>query len=298
VNLGSNDIEYAAWDGTKTVYSPNGGLIPSITASAVSTLTSHSVTWQTPPQVTDSIYIETLPAGGSSTSWAKVGENMSDSGYCYFQRQQSAAGSANARLYGIGLNNKADGTSQVVFGNAGSQTSGGGYAAVGTNYPLTSGDRYRVVKVKAGVATGFGLAANGNSGLINYYNESNFTSTFTFNGSGGTTGAINISAIRVGKLVTVHVKEGPVVGTGTNSNTLASNTAIPAWARPGTTVTGATPEIRIGVGPTWSTNGLGRFRLGSDGIISIARDNQGSNWPNSTSGCGVNNGFSISYTVD
>jgi hypothetical protein len=300
VNLGSNDVEYAAnslWDandttGASTIYGPNGAAIG---GASIADLTANTrdvrVLFRSPIQPSETVRLEIgLPGGGGERVWLPFTEGGAGNNFRENMEQATAA----SNRAGMGISSIGSNFVTIRFNIKQRYFQGAAQSWIASSDNV----RWRVVKAKAGAAVGFGLAQNGESGLINYYNESSFTSTFTFNGSGGTTGAINISAIRVGKLVTVHVKEGPVVGTGTNSNTLASNTAIPAWARPGTTVTGATPEIRIGTGPTWSTNGLGRFRLGSDGIISIARDNQGSNWPNTTSGCGVNNGFSISYTVD
>jgi hypothetical protein len=293
VNLGSNDIEYASVGGTwnanssTTVYGPQGSALGGTLTAA----REKTITWQTAVQPGERIQIW---GSKDQVQWFPIIGCSLGSANDVVTNQLTATGGYGA---GSGVTWRPGASANQTVIRFHQYISMASDDSPVTNWPSTEAF-WCATKSRAGAAVGFGLAANGNSGLINYYNESSFTSTFTFNGSGGTTGAINISAIRVGKLVTVHVKEGPVVGTGTNSNTLASNTAIPAWARPGTTVTGATPEIRIGTGPTWSTNGLGRFRLGSDGIISIARDNQGSNWPNTTSGCGVNNGFSISYTVD
>jgi hypothetical protein len=190
VNLGSNDIEYAAWDGTKTVYSPNGALVPSIVAAADATVTTHTITWRTPRQVGDKIWVEVNKLG--SRDWIPAGQI--GTGYSSYQRQQTTSGGGNARYYGIGHENLASNVETAVyFGNAGAITNGAGYASVGGNYPQNSGDRYRLVKVRAGVATGFGAATLSQRGLT--YNTKTLANLSQAGLSNNTTTTIASSAI-------------------------------------------------------------------------------------------------------
>lgn len=162
VNLGPGaQVEYAAWNGTSTVYGPAGFSVPTITASAVATTTIHNITFQYPIQASDRLVLEVKRADVSY--WVPVGSTASDS-YAELTLQNAGAN----RWYGMGLQRDSSDPRKVIveFGNAGARTTGNGYASVGSNFPIAANDVYRVTKATQSAPVGFGLAGtDGSSGL-------------------------------------------------------------------------------------------------------------------------------------
>jgi len=123
-----------------------------------------------------------------------------------------------------------------------------------------------------------------------------FSTTFTFNGSGGTTTAVAVKYVRQGNLVTLFFP--PIAGTtGTGSTLLTANTNIPdTWARPSTYNISA-PVSRIrdnGAGDT----AVGEVVITTAGTLIFNRRPTASlAWTNASSG-GVDGAFSCSYIVD
>lgn len=116
-----------------------------------------------------------------------------------------------------------------------------------------------------------------------FTSENNIASTFTFNGSGGTTGAVGIDYRRLGNWGYVYVA-GPITGTsGTGSTTLSANTALPTWMRPAGTLSTAID----GINNSASVSSPSRMDLNSSGIIAIYRDFAATAWTNSST-CGGN----------
>jgi hypothetical protein len=175
VNVAQNDVEYVSHNGTTTVYGPTGSLIPTITASAVTTTTTHNIQFQTPIQPSDTFIIEYKRA--DVNYWTPISDSGSD-GYSTLVVQNAGAN----RWYGIGIARDITDPRKinVEFGNAGARMEGNGYAQVGSNFPRTAGDMYRVRKSSAGAAVGFGIADTDSSGLVpsGTYNKS--TGNWTF----------------------------------------------------------------------------------------------------------------------
>jgi hypothetical protein len=153
VNLAQNDVEYAsnsststaASDTTSFAYGPAGNLIQSITAEL-----SRRVRFQTPIQSSDKLFIEMSPDG---RSWTPAG------GLLAGQTVESIRYDGTNNI-GIGINALTTPATDVdvFFGKYrnGTTTS---WAAVASYY-------WRVRKVAAGAAVGFGIVQSGSAGLV------------------------------------------------------------------------------------------------------------------------------------
>jgi hypothetical protein len=206
VNLTQNDVEYAytagTWDAdvSTTVYGPSGVL----TGGALTTSRIKTVTWLSPVQVTDKISIE---MSGDGVSW---------SDFSLFAPYSLSSAGTNATSAGVFISGSTATATQVGFAR---------YKAIANDdvpaidWP-SSGLYWRAKKEKSGIAVGFGIASNGSSGLIPYYN----TVTASLNND-FTSGTYTIT--RVGNVCTLMIING-----GHSSSSTATCTGIPSWATP------------------------------------------------------------------
>ncbi len=114
--------------------------------------------------------------------------------------------------------------------------------------------------------------------------------TFTFNGSGGTSSSVTVMWQRVGNWVTLNIPAATAT-TGTGSTTFTSDTAIAAAARPTSTQVGPIMTIRnngADVGPA------GTFVIGAGGNIVIERDAAATAFTN-TASAGLSSSTTIVY---
>ena len=116
-------------------------------------------------------------------------------------------------------------------------------------------------------------------------------STFTWDGSGGTSGSITINYQIIGKFCTLTL-QAVLATTGTSSTTLASNTALPAAFRPVANTGCAIPITNNGA----AIAPLGFLVLGTAGILYIVRDPTGAVFTNSAT-AGLQQGISLTYLV-
>ena len=141
-------------------------------------------------------------------------------------------------------------------------------------------------------AAGFGLAASGASGLINYYNEETVNSTFTFNGA-GTTAAVNIKVTRVGRVVTLAITNSSL-GTPTGGSIYAEQTtAVSTWARP-TIDYAIQSAVVTNNGTTSTTPGLLIMQI--NGKLLFKRDQANTVFTNSAS-AGITEPTCITYII-
>jgi hypothetical protein len=164
VNLAQNDVEYAANASTAgaadvnttvdTVLGPNGALVPTFTSNAANGGWNRYIQFPTPIQVGDSFIIEIQHFG--TGSWIPVPSGQYASG-----ARQGAA------YYGFHIYEISDTIINLAIGAGGPQATNTIYGTTAGNWPVGSGDRYRVRKVKAGQAVGFGIVNPGtSSGLV------------------------------------------------------------------------------------------------------------------------------------
>ena len=117
-------------------------------------------------------------------------------------------------------------------------------------------------------------------------------STFTFDGSGGTSGSITMTWQKVGNWVTLNI---PAVSatSGTTSTTLLSNTALAAGVRP--TVAQQQPcNVMRDNGAAGATPGV--IAISTGGLVSIKRDFSSTAFTNSASG-GTGAATNITYFI-
>lgn len=96
------------------------------------------------------------------------------------------------------------------------------------------------------------------------------STTFTWDGSGGTTSAVTLRWQKIGQYVKLSFPSGIATTTGTSSTVLTSDTALAAAARPVT----AAHSFAV---PNITNNGVitgppGKLKVGTDGLIRIYRD--------------------------
>lgn len=155
----------------------------------------------------------------------------------------------------------------------------------GATYTTAAGDQVLLVAtaVDAFDVTIF-PASGAQSGTV--------SSTLTFNGSGGSTGSLTLSWQKQGKIISVNIPTAQGT-TGTGSSQLVSNTALPTTVRP--TAAQACPINSItNNGAALSSAGVAI--VGTDGIITIIRDNAGTAFTNSAV-AGTSQPVTISYFI-
>lgn len=154
VNLGQNDVEYAAstngtWDAAasaaNTIYGPAG--VP--VGGALGAARTKTVRFQTPVQATDEVVLE-LFAGGKWVDAGNLAPYSRESALTY-----------GALVYGNGSAN----TDVDVFFGRYVYSSSGGYATAGDAWNSIA-TAWRVKKTRAGVAVGFGQVSGTASGLM------------------------------------------------------------------------------------------------------------------------------------
>lgn len=118
------------------------------------------------------------------------------------------------------------------------------------------------------------------------------STTFTFDGTGGTSAAFTLTWQKIGRLVTLNFPASVVATTGTSSSTLTSNTAIAAAARPAV----------LQAFPVWGmvNNAVtltipGVVLINTNGTMTIERDAAGTAFTNSATAGTVGAGFSVTY---
>lgn len=167
VQLAQNDVEYASNSSTSDAdeltsfaYGPSGSLIPTITSAATPNNRKKRVQFASSIQAGDIISIEVQLSG--TGAWIPV---SSIGGTSYGALSYQSGGQ-----YGLGWSAVSGSSTQidVEFGKQGPRGNPAAYSGISpTNYPVNSGDRWRVRKTSAGAAVGFGIVQPGTSaGLV------------------------------------------------------------------------------------------------------------------------------------
>ncbi len=116
--------------------------------------------------------------------------------------------------------------------------------------------------------------------------------TFTFNGTGGTSASVTIFYEIIGDFVLLFLPQVTATS-GTSSTTFTNNTALPVAIRPTTTATLLIPAIRNN-GNQISNPGFASITSG--GTLTIFRDGTGTAFTNATV-CGVDARTAIEYYI-
>lgn len=117
-------------------------------------------------------------------------------------------------------------------------------------------------------------------------------STFTWNGSGGSTGSVTMTYQKIGNFVTLNIPALSAT-TGTNSNTLTADTALPAAIRPAATQdcpANSNQDNGAGEGSP------GVFQIAATGIITYRRNNATANFTNSAA-AGTTQPVTLTYFI-
>ena len=290
VNLGANNVEYAyntststtANDTTSFAYGPAGAAVQAITADL-----NRRVRFQTPIQPTDNIEVQ-IDADANGT-WLTVPVIQNATA-----RNIDSLNRFNGVSYGVAWRPINSTDVDVYFGQYRSASDAATFGGAGSTWTGVSNAKWRVVKSTAGVAVGFGAATADSMGLVSREASETVSSTFTFNGSGGTSSPINVSVVRIGNAVIVCITAAIVVTSGTSSTELTANTALPVWARPAAQRTIIGAYIRNN-GSAQATPGMAQ--VSTSGIITISRDGTQAAFTNASS-CGTQDTLTITYTIN
>jgi hypothetical protein len=208
VNVAQNDVEYAYNSSTSDLtdtasfaYGPGGGQFANFTATR-----SKRVRFLTPIQSTDEISFEITENSG--VTWSRVETAPGGIIQPYSIQNTVSCGVLLAPVTGSTTDIDVQFQIYRILGGA-------TFGAAGTNWSaidVSDTYKWRVKKVKSGVAVGFGLADTaGNAGLVNPYSSSGagvvysgtYTPTFTSSTNVPIGTGVVSQYIRVGKMVTV-----------------------------------------------------------------------------------------------
>lgn len=285
VNLAANNVEYVsnssvadANDTTSFAYGPSGSLFANFTAER-----SRRVRFQTPIQPTDEITVEVSQNGG--TTWVPLGNDFVDS----WSRQ-------NTTQYGVINGGFTTGSTDItVYFEPYRLATGATFGAAGTDWSAIDNDtnyRWRVKKCSSGQPVGFGLATSTSAGLVSKQATGATSTTFTFDGSGGTSSSGSLQYQRIGDWVTLTIPNITAT-TGTGSVVFASNTAIDTFARPSTTQVAYCIQIKNNNADVSSP---GFLVIATSGIVSLYRDPTATAFTNSNT-AGFANRNTVTYYV-
>lgn len=160
VQLAQNDVEYA-WNSDETnatntsafSYGPSGVTFPNITTNAAAT---KRVRFQTPIQSTDVLVLEYFDPTSSTSQWQPLAQRMP-----YIAQ--------GAFSYGITLSPVSSTDVNINFQGGGATTTNTTYAQNGQLFSdyRTAGWKWRLKKMSAGAAVGFGIVSPGvSAGLV------------------------------------------------------------------------------------------------------------------------------------
>lgn len=125
------------------------------------------------------------------------------------------------------------------------------------------------------------------------YSTGTTATTFTFNGSGGTSSSVTMRLQKIGDWVTLFIP-GATATSGTGSTQFISNTAVDAAFRPVSGIARQTFLTVIESGGGTVNPGL--LVMGLNGRITIFKDGLGQAWTNSAT-CGFDAPLIVTYYV-
>jgi len=118
-------------------------------------------------------------------------------------------------------------------------------------------------------------------------------STFTFDGSGGTSASKTLTWQKIGNWVTLNIPTTTAT-TGTNSTVLQSNTALPAAIRP--TINQDCVYMQVSDNAT-AVAAAGLCIINTAGLVALFRDGTGTATFTNTSTCGLGAPASVTYFI-
>jgi hypothetical protein len=290
VTLANRAVEEYAWNGgtwdaddsTTFGNGPSGAAI----TGALTAQTTKVIRFNSPIQSTDTLILE---FSTDRVKWMQAP--------CFVGYAVDSYNIQNTTTYGPLLVRVATPSTDlaIIFGQYASVTTGV-YASAGSAWE--AGSYYRVRKVSGGASVGYPISSanivttNSSGAGILFEDSTSFSSTFTFNGTGGTSGAVTVYCNRIGKVATIFVSATVLGTSGTSSTALVSNTAIPVGFRP--VAVNYTSCLINDNAATLAA--LGMAGVSTAGVITIYKTPASTAW---TNGAAVSGGgpFSISYPV-
>lgn len=115
-------------------------------------------------------------------------------------------------------------------------------------------------------------------------------STFTFDGSGGTTGSLTMIWQKDGKFVSLYIPVAQATS-GTSSTALNANTALPTGIRP---TTAQKFVLTTSYNNGGNSGSPGAITVNTNGIVAFERDGTSTAYTNSTT-CGIGAAVSVVY---
>lgn len=212
VNVVQNDTEYASnsstadsSDTTSFVYGPSGSVVP----GALTATRKKRVSFQTPIQATDLLFIEIQVAG--TGAWIELIGYQADTDISPLTFQNSVS-------YGVSLVPVTSTTVDAQFGRY-SGASGSTFGAAGAAWSSASTTRWRVRKAAGGQAIGFGNVAQSTSGLVKSAGQLQGTNTNDVAAAGF-----------VGEYIEGNAAAGAVsLTSGTNSEVASASFTAGCW---------------------------------------------------------------------
>jgi len=234
VNLGAGQVEYVSHDGTNIVYGPSGAVIPTTTPSG--DFEQYIITSAFPNIQPTDIFRLQVQIGGEG-AWTDTGEvNISD-----LKRPGGTGAWIGASMY-------QSSTAELYMIR-------GKYRTEATTLwsTIDAGTRWRVVKHAAGAPVGFGIAQNGEAGLISHYDEgSGDLGTLEWFGTGPTT-------LQVKKYKWVRVGNRVDFFWNIEYATPGSAITVLRITFPGDAPVPGTSLLNSTSGGNWIANGCGHF---------------------------------------
>ncbi len=127
--------------------------------------------------------------------------------------------------------------------------------------------------------------------LNSAFTKGSTDTTFTFDGSGGDSGSITVTYQKIGRFVVLNIPTTQATS-GTGSQVLLSNTAIPAAFRPAAEQHGVGPAYNNGA----DTTTPGKVIVRTDGKIGLYRDLASTAYTNTAAG-GTGHNCTVTYYV-
>lgn len=280
VNIVQNDCMYAsnssstdADDTTSFVYGPAGstGILGT---TAMTAARSKRVDFPAPISVAPVMEL------WDGTNWFNACGGTGLGGICFAKQNTTNYGFAIATVSAT----RVDVQFQQYARSTGATFSAAGEAWNSGNY---TGYKWRLRACPGGQAIGFGAANTTANGLVSYEDSGTFSAVFT---GAFTSASQTVQYTRVGKHVDLMI---PTFSASCSGNTLSSSAVVPSGLRPVVAV-----AVPVGVVNSGSqvTSPLGLLQIGTDGTITIYKDNNGSAFTNGAL-CGLDPGQSSAYVA-
>jgi hypothetical protein len=260
----------------------SGSSSGTLTHQAAATTTDHTLTWPSTQGAASTVLTNN---GSGALSWGAALTTTLADGKIFIGNGSNVA-TAVTPAGDVTIAN--DGTTSIGSGVIVNADINASAAIAGSKIVTASGSTAGVVDGNAQSFAGVKTFADGikvdddaSQSTLNYFRSGTVSTTYTFDGSGGTSGAVGLIYLRIGDYVILDIS--PVTATtGTGSVAFVSNTAIDTWARPANEAAFACQITNNGAGVTT----MGRLEVTTAGKVNVIRDVTATAFTNSST-CGL-----------